>query len=127
MLPSRSLSDSRTSPRSAPSGPPMVWWIGHAVAGVVIGAPLFAWGIPILVTGRATVRCGYWYSTTLTETPAAILGWAMLLSLPAAIAHVFLARFEHANALAYRLGNALVAAMLLVATVALLMHGLADW
>ena len=118
----RPQADSSAANTDQPPRLPRIFGIAHVIAAVVIGAPLFIWGVSILLTGEATIYGRHGRTTTLIGSEAIMLGWGLVLSLPAAFSFVRLARIDWLESIARRLGTMLVAAMLLLAVVAMVLH-----
>ncbi len=98
--------------------PPALWWIAHAVAGVVLGVLPLVWGLVALARGRATLPF-YPRSIVLHDTAATLFALAMFSACAGLIAYAFLTCFDRIKHRADALAKLAAAATLLLLITAL--------
>ena len=102
--------------------PPALWWVAHAVAGVVLGGLPLVWGLVTLAHGRATLPM-YPRGIVLEDTAATLFALAMFSACAGLFAFAFLTCFDRIKHCADALAK-LAAAAALVLVIAALAHNL---
>jgi hypothetical protein len=104
--------------------PPALWWIAHAVAGVVLGSLPLVWGLVALARGRATLPM-YPRGIVLHDTAATLFALAMFCACAGLFAYAFLTCFDRIKHRADALAKLAAAATLLLLIAALAYNAIA--
>jgi hypothetical protein len=103
--------------------PPALWWIAHAVAGVVLGGLPLAWGLVTLAYGETTLPL-LRYRIALHGTAATLFALAMLSACAGLFAYAFLTCFDRIKHRADTGAKFAAAAALLLFIAALTYHAI---
>jgi hypothetical protein len=74
-------------------GPPAMWWVAHAIAGVVLGALPLIWGMVTLGRGQTTLPVPR-FSIVLKDGAATLFACAMFVAAAGLFSHAFLTCFD---------------------------------
>ena len=108
--------------RSNQDGPPLKWYVAHAVAAVVLAAPFLLWGCWTLHSGYTLLPISRFARARLEGIAAELFAWAMITAAPGLVAHVFLTCFDPLKHRADTFARATGALTLLLITAALFTH-----
>ena len=116
------LSPRNSVHRANQDGPPRMWYISHAVAAVVLAAPLLLWGCWTLRSGHTFLPFSRVAPIRLDGISAQLFGWGLVATAPGLIAHVFLTCFDAFKHRAATIARAAGAVTLALIAAALFSH-----